>query len=355
MITTPPLIIQLFNNHLKIETLSLNDWDLIIRQARASMSLGKLSYFLEDTVIPEKIWHHLESAKIHSDKQINDLNWEIRHLKKVAADLGFPLILLKGAAYAVIKHMASKGRLFSDIDLLVPVEKIAETERKLLMNGWIGTNQSAYDQHYYREWMHEIPPVQHIFRQSVIDLHHNILPLSTAISPNAKLLIEKAENVDGQVGIKVLQPVDMVIHSATHLFHDGELEHGLRDLLDLDSLIKSLDDTHGNLADRAFELGLQRPLFYAIHYSTKILETPISPESFRKIQSVSPNVLMLKIMDFLFMRALMPNHSSCNDCWTGFARWLLYIRSHWLRMPIHLLIPHLARKSWLQFTGKSDH
>jgi len=25
--------------------------------------------------------------------------------------------------------------------------------------------------------------------------------------------------------------------------------------------------------------------------------------------------------------------------------WLLYVRSHWLRMPAHLLIPHLVRKS----------
>jgi hypothetical protein len=25
--------------------------------------------------------------------------------------------------------------------------------------------------------------------------------------------------------------------------------------------------------------------------------------------------------------------------------WLLYARSHWLRMPPHLLVPHLLRKS----------
>jgi hypothetical protein len=25
--------------------------------------------------------------------------------------------------------------------------------------------------------------------------------------------------------------------------------------------------------------------------------------------------------------------------------WLLYVRSHWLRMPAHALLPHLARKA----------
>jgi hypothetical protein len=30
----------------------------------------------------------------------------------------------------------------------------------------------------------------------------------------------------------------MVLHSATHLFYDGELNHGLRDLVDLDDLLR---------------------------------------------------------------------------------------------------------------------
>jgi glutaconate CoA-transferase subunit A len=32
----------------------------------------------------------------------------------------------------------------------------------------------------------------------------------------------------------------------------------------------------------------------------------------------------------------------------GLARWLLYVRSHWLRMPPHLLVPHLVRKAWMR-------
>jgi hypothetical protein len=32
----------------------------------------------------------------------------------------------------------------------------------------------------------------------------------------------------------------------------------------------------------------------------------------------------------------------------------LYIRSHYLRMPLYLLIPHLVRKAWLSRFGKAD-
>ena len=58
------------------------------------------------------------------------------------------------------------------------------------------------------------------------------------------------------------------------------------------------------------------------------------------------------MMDSLFLRALNPAHPSCDDQWTGLARWLLYLRSHWLKMPLQLLMPHLARKAWLRLSGQ---
>jgi len=50
-------------------------------------------------------------------------------------------------------------------------------------------------------------------------------------------------------------------------------------------------------------------------------------------------------MDGLFLRGLAPDHPSCDRPLTRAARWLLYARAHKLRMPLHLLIPHLVRKA----------
>src|SRR3546814_9997045 len=41
----------------------------------------------------------------------------------------------------------------------------------------------------------------------------------------------------------------------------------------------------------------------------------------------------------------MPDHESCDGSLTAAARWLLYVRAHYLRMPLPLLLPHLLRKS----------
>ena len=45
--------------------------------------------------------------------------------------------------------------------------------------------------------------------------------------------------------------------------------------------------------------------------------------------------------------ALRPVHPSCHVPGEGLARWLLFVRSHWLRMPLQLLVPHLVRKAWM--------
>ena len=52
-------------------------------------------------------------------------------------------------------------------------------------------------------------------------------------------------------------------------------------------------------------------------------------------------------LDRLLTVVLRPNHPSCLAAGDGLARWLLFVRSHWLRMPPRLLIPHLVRKAWI--------
>lgn len=354
-----PLLVKVINNQVSFAELSLSEWGLLVRQARASMLLAKLVHWVEGRggldKIPEAAQRHLISAKCFSEKQSSDLFWEIRQLQKVARQLGFPLILLKGAAYVVAEHPAARGRVFSDIDLLVPRENIGSAEKRLMIHGWLGGQNGAYNERYYRRWMHEIPPIRHLSRGSVIDLHHNILPITCKDCPDAGLLLADARALEKFDGLAVLSPVDQVIHSAVHLFYDGELEHGLRDLVDLDALIRGLGEEQARLISRSSELGLTRPVLYALRYSTTILGTPLADEVHRQIQELMPAKARMAVMDFLFIRALMPVHPSCTDRWTGLARNVLFLRAHWLKMPWYLLLPHLTVKAWMRLTGKEKH
>jgi hypothetical protein len=92
-------------------------------------------------------------------------------------------------------------------------------------------------------------------------------------------------------------------------------------------------------------MDLTRPLYYALQYTSSILGTPVPDALLSESTIGRPEGVTMSVMDGLFRRALRPDHPSCADYLTGSANWLLYVRSHYLRMPLYLLVPHLLRKS----------
>ncbi|GAB3267116.1 nucleotidyltransferase domain-containing protein [Chitinimonas naiadis] len=353
MPTPSDLVPQSFLAPESLGTLAPAQWDLLIRQARRANVLAKLAYLLErrggSTQVLPAAAPHLASAATIALQQGTAIRWEVSCIRAALAQTGVPLVLLKGAAYVAAGLPAADGRVFNDVDILVPKAAIADVESALMLHGWISSHHDAYDQRYYRQWMHEIPPMQHVRRGTVIDVHHAILPETARIRADSQAMLAAVVPVEGWDDVFVFAPADMILHSATHLFHEGELDNGLRDLLDMDSLLRhfAADDAFWpGLVPRAKVLGLTRPLFYALRYAVETLATPVPPAVMQALAECGrPPAWQLLVMDACFRRALRPNHPSCADRWTPLARWWLYVRSHWLRMPLPLLLYHLTRKA----------
>jgi hypothetical protein len=348
-----------------LTTLTPQQWDLLIRQGRNADMLARLAADCQTLGlfehIPERARRHLDSAAVLARRQHRELRWEVQLIEEALAPTGTSFVLLKGAAYAMSGLLAARGRMMSDVDILVPRAALPEVESALMMRGWVSDAKSAYDQRYYRTWMHELPPMQHFHRGTSIDVHHAIVPISARSHPSSDALLRSALPLAGNVNVKLLAPLDMVLHSASHLFHEGELDQGFRGIVDLDSLLREFGEQDGfwdQLIPRAIELELVRPLFYALRYASLMLGTPVPPAAMAEVSHApgAPNsALFLALMDALFLRALRPTHASTSDGWTPLARWLLYVRGHWMRMPPGLLIRHLARKTWMTwFPEKKD-
>ncbi|MFN3397446.1 MAG: nucleotidyltransferase family protein [Sulfurimicrobium sp.] len=338
-----------------MRSLSLEDWDLLLRQARHANLLARLYVLLDEQDLLEQVppqpREHLEWSHAVAERHTQAIRWEVSLIRKALAEVGAPIILLKGAAYVMANLPSARGRIFSDIDIMVPKDSLNEVEAALMLHGWAATHHDAYDQRYYRTWMHELPPMRHVKRSTVIDVHHAILPETASLHPDPGKLRAAACALDGCDDMWVLAPVDMVLHSAAHLFHDGELENGLRDLVDIHSLLchfGRLPMFWPHIVERARELELTRPLFYALRYAALILHTPI-PADIQEAASRTggPNRLTLAFMDSLFTRAFLPLHPSCSDGLTSSARWMLYVRANWLRMPPLLLARHLFHKAFI--------
>ena len=346
------LLIKSLRNPDSVNQLDLHQWDLLVRQARRADLLPQLYFVLHSKAffcsLPQEVTCHLESAYQLSVAHQRAVRWEVNRIQAALRKLDVPVILLKGAAYVLADLPCARGRLFSDVDILVPKAILDKVEQSLISHGWMSADTDPYDQRYYRQWMHELPPLRHVKRQSSLDVHHSILPETARWHPDAKKLLQAAQPLERYTELYVLSPVDMVLHSATHLFSEGEISHGLRDLFDLDALLRHFGAESifwKRLYERANEMELTRPLYYALRYAQYFLETPV-PESSKKGIIGRPVWGLRHFMDQLFVRALRPDHPSCDDGFTGLARWLLYLRGHYLRMPLYLLLPHLLRKSF---------
>lgn len=329
-------------------------WNRFMSELRSQQLCARLSYVLEDhglaDACPEPVWTELFAQRHQVDYIQSQVRLELHRIRKTLCQPGIPVMLLKGAAYAALQLPFSRGRLFSDLDILIPRDALERAETVLTAAGWKAQKIDPYDQRYYRRWMHELPPLRHPAREIELDVHHTILPLTGRLKPRPELLWAESEPLPGSP-FRHLSPEDMLLHSAAHLFQDGAIDGELNALLDLQDLIRNGLIRHGaqeagfwdGLIRRAEQLDLGRPLYHALHFARAILGTPVPADTLHAVERFAPGPIGGAAMKALVPRVLTPRYPAPRK--PPIAATLLYIRSHWLRMPPALLARHLLTKA----------
>src|SRR5690606_12624652 len=131
---------------------------------------------------------------------------------------------------------------------------------------------------YYRRWMHELPPLIHRTRDRMIDVHHTILPMTARPRPDAGALIGDSLRLDS--GLQILSPPDLIVHAAAHLLAAGDLAGGLRNLWDVDRLVRQFShelDFWPRLSERAHLHQLAGPVALALRLAQRLYGTPVDP------------------------------------------------------------------------------
>jgi hypothetical protein len=344
-------LLDVLRNPARMAALDLGAWDRLLRQAGAAGLLSRIAVQAEalglDAALPDPVRPHLTAARTVATKQRQAVRWETRRVARALAGVEGPILLLKGAAYALADLPPAAGRLFGDIDLLAPRAQLGRVEGDLMLAGWHAGGKSEYDQRYYRRWMHELPPMIHLRRGTVLDVHHNLLPETARIRTRAEPLLADARPLPGFPGLFIPRDTDLVLHSACHLFHEGEWGHGLRDLVDLDAMLRAFPaepSFWSGLLARAAALNLGRPLYYALDCCRRWLRTPI-PDAIIADCPAQPPAWQRPLMRWLFDAGLASAHATCRKPWSGPALFLLFVRGHYLRMPWRLLLPHLLHQA----------
>lgn len=343
---TPKLLIELYRQPEKAQELTPQQWQSIILILRHHHLLARFQFLFEKvnvlSQLPDFAQRHLMNARQLSSKQYHQIFFEAEKLVNSVALRSEPVVFLKGAAYTLSKLQAGIGRVYSDIDILLEKESITQVERSLFSSGWMPQPITAYDDAYYRNWTHEIPPLQHGVRGTVLDVHHNLIPVISGRSPDMKHFFQ--HTVRTPEGITTLTPAGMTLHSLIHLFFNEDFTNGFRDLLDLDLLISEhdCDDFWSELVELAEKTGFQFEFSLALRYLDKLLGTRI-PAHIQEAYSLRTG-LKLKWLDYIFQTVLLPSHPLVNQSHYATSEFLAFIRGHYIKMPTLVLMYHLTYK-----------
>lgn len=310
-------------------------WTDLISIARAESLIGSLAHRLQEVDVPEHVKPILNDAIEAHELARQQALWEADCARRALAELDCKVVLMKGTAYVAANLDAGVGRSIGDLDIMVAREKLPEVEEALLDAGWEWVKPDPYDDQYYREHMHELPPLIHRDRDRMIDVHHTTLPLTAGPTPDAQAMLDDAVQLEN--GQYVMSRTDMLLHSVAHLFADGDLAGGLRNLWDIDRLFRQFskaDEEFWNaLHMRAQMHGLVPHIGRALRLVEHLYGTPVDNQYAGQ----------LKLSDKLYVRRLLARDGYGRET-RKITRQIFYIRSHWLRMPPLMLAKHLWTK-----------
>lgn len=336
--------------------LSLQQWQDAVFILREAKILGSLYHAANRNncfdAYPKAVQRHVYSAHIYAKRQATQIEYEARELKKLFEQVDVTAIFLKGAAYTLRNSVNGLGRVCSDLDVLVTKQDLEKAEAHLKSNRWRSEQLSDYDEKYYREWAHEVPPLFQINRATVLDMHHNIYPPVSGRAPSVERFFDSRAATEN--GCFVLDPACTILHSIIHMFTNEDSSSWMRDLLDIMLLLKEFgdEDTWEKLIKLAKDINFDAELAFCInavkHYSN--LELPNNAKEFIKQQKF--NLIQKWLMKTVFINAIVPEHDSVNKFKNRLAKQIVYFRGHWIKMPFPILIKHFTIKSFLAIRDK---
>jgi hypothetical protein len=333
----------------------LRTWSDTVRIARSAQLLGALAQRLQQdgvwTDVPAPARSHLQAALFEVRHVHHLARTEMREAAAALCPLGVAPILLKGCAILVQGLPHAQGRLLRDVDLMVPQSRLADAERALLQAGWrYDDGLDDYDQHYYRAWSHQLAPLRREGAPLELDVHHTILPPTGRVNPDAAALAAAARP-SPDADFRIPAPADQVIHAAVHLFQDSDCSARLRDVFDIDAMCRHFGQTEeafwSTLVERARRHGASGALWYALAFARGWFDTPV-PDAV--VRGLEPQCASARARNWVLARASIalppPDPDRPPTGSERRARRALRLRAIALRMPVPLLVYHVAMKGW---------
>ena len=268
------LLASILRDPAKANTLRPSDWNALFAAARGELLFGSLAHRLDGIAVPDAVEPVLADARLLGQQWARAATCEGVMAARALARLPGKTVLMKGTAYVMAGLRAGWGRHVGDLDIMVARGDLDHAEKALVGAGWSWVKQDEYDDAYYRRWMHELPPLVHVGRDKMADVHHTILPLTHRTTPDAEAMLADAVPITrdepGEARLHMLAPADMLCHCAAHLIADGDLAGGMRNLWDFHLLFVEFTEADARFAEALKARARHHGLWPAMHRAARL-------------------------------------------------------------------------------------
>ncbi len=257
------------------------DWKAFLEEAKRHRILGFINYhsLTHNLQLPSGVMDLIvRDAKANRD-QAKVLFREIARISQAFADIGAPVVLLKGPALIHQVYRSPSIRAFGDIDILTPSSYVQEIEKYLRGQGWVHGFRDISSNELIHPSLDELEVfnVDHrcpLWKEEIaIDVH------SADLRPGKvdfDSLIKNSRTLDEiGPGLRVPSLSDLVIHSAFHFYRHYALERRplrkvrLKYLADIYACLRAYLSGFGNwplLLKRASDICAKEILIYGLFY-----------------------------------------------------------------------------------------
>lgn len=188
-------------------------------------------------------------------------------------DQGIPTILLKGAAIVVSAYPDVGMRPMSDIDVLVPIERVADAARTLQDRGWVPQSRlTAVGIRFTHSLLFKRPG------HAPVDLHWHVFEECCRPADDDDLWAASVPITIGDAPTRIPAPEDQLLHVCVH----GEKwvhVPGIRWIADAVSIIRQGRVRWERLVVEAVRRRFVRRMRAQLDYLRSALDAPVPPDA----------------------------------------------------------------------------
>ena len=270
------------------------DWErfvALVDQERVAGSAWRDLSAMEIPIPPE-IAEQLQFTAALSDFRLLAVRQLLERTVAALSSAGIEVLLVKGAALASFVYRDPCDRNMSDLDLVLPADRIREGADIAGRIGWsidgMELKAALYEEH------HHLPPMSDTLGLDIrLEIHSDVLPHGHPLRFGVSEMWSRAvKRPLGQATVLVPSTEDLLLHSCVHLGWSHEMRGGAwRTFRDVSELIAQPSFSPERFFSIARERTVAGSCYWTLRLASLLSGAPVPPQMLTVLQPRLPGWL----------------------------------------------------------------